>query len=150
MIINESELFKGIDYEIMNEIVDICSEEQIGKNMVLFQQDQKADSLYILEEGTVDLVISNGGNITYKLTDPGEVFGWSSMVESGHYTASGICKTDVKVVKIDRHDLDKIFDLHPDIGVIILRRLGNIVAKRLSNAYRDLLSAMSTETTPVY
>ena len=150
MIIHESELFKGIDYDIMSEIVEICSEEQFEKNTILFEKGEKAESLYVLEAGTVDLVISDRGNITYKLTDPGEVFGWSSMVESGRYTSSGVCATDVKLVRIHRDKLDKLFDIHPAAGVKILKRLGNIVAGRLSSAYSDLLSAMRTDTTPTY
>jgi len=51
-------------------------------------------------------------------------FGLSGMVEGGAYIASGICATDSKVVKIDRDKLDEIFDQHPDVGLILIKRLG--------------------------
>jgi CRP/FNR family transcriptional regulator, cyclic AMP receptor protein len=150
MIVKEIDLFKGIDPAVMEEIVTICSEESYAKDTVLFKKDEEADCIYILEEGSVKLVIENGGSITYSLTDPGEVFGWSSMVEPGLYTASGICATDLKTVKIEQEKLDKIFYLHPDVGYTVLKRLAGVISERLSNAYHDLLSARGQDTTPSY
>ena len=145
MILSETELFKGIDSEVMNKITAICSEEDHPKDTVLFKKDEDAQSLFILKKGTVNLVIQNGGTLATPLSDPGEVFGWSCMVESGVYTASGICATDSKIVKIDRDKLDEIFDQHPRAGMVIIKRLGSVFSKRISNAYRDLLSCSWSE-----
>jgi len=150
MIVEETDLFKGIDPKIMEEIVNICSEQNYTKDAVLFKKGEAADCLYILEEGSIKLVIENGGSITYSLIDPGEVFGWASMLESGLRTASGVCTTDLKVVKIEKEKLDAIFNLHPEVGLTVLKRLAGVISERLSNAYRDLLSARGHDTTPSY
>lgn len=150
MIVQEIDLFKEISPEIMNEIVNICSEEKYAEGTVLFKKGEEADCLYILEEGSLKLVIENGGTITFSLDEPGEVFGWSSMVESGLYTASGVCSTDLKVLKIKRGDLDKIFNLHPDVGLKVLKRLAGVISGRLTEAYKDLLSTIGRDTTPSY
>ena len=150
MIVKDIDLFKGIDPGVMDEIVKSCSEESYPKDTVLFNKGDEADSLYILQQGSINLIIENGGTLVYKLTEPGEVFGWASMVEYGTRTASGVCATDLKAVKIEREKLDKIFNLHPDAGLTILRRMANVIAKRLSNAYQDLLSARGQDTTPSY
>jgi len=150
MILREVDLFKGIDPGIMAEIVDVCSEESYPKDTVLFKKGDEADNFFILEEGTVNLVIQNGGSIIYNLSEPGEVFGWSSMVESGLYTSSGVCATDLRVIKIEREKLDKVFDLHPEAGLKVLKRLAGVISQRLSNAYGDLLSAGGHDKTPSY
>ena len=150
MILKEIELFEGVDFEVLNEIADICSENSYSKDTVLFEKDEQAKSLYILLEGTVYLVIKNGGSITYNLSEPGDVFGWSSMLENGKYTASGICATDLKVVKIERDKLNRIFQNRPEVGFKVLQRLAGVISRRLSNAYGDLLSARSTDATPSY
>ncbi len=141
MIVREIELFKGIDIEVMNEIADICVEETYLKDTILFEKDAEAERLYILVEGTVKLIIKNGGTLTYSLTEQGNVFGWSCMVETGRYTAAGICATDVKAIKIEKEQLDKIFFNHPLVGLKVLRRLAGVFSNRLTSAYRDLLSA---------
>ncbi len=150
MILQEVDLFKEIDPGIMNEIANICSEENYAKDTVLFKKGEEASSLYILEEGSVRLVIENGGTITFGLDHPGEVFGWSSMVESGHYTSSGVCATESKVLKIERDELDRIFDRHPDAGFKVLKRLAGVISRRLTHAYQDLLSAGAEDSTPSY
>ena len=150
MILKEIELFEGVDFEVMNEIAGICSEESYSKDTVLFEKDEQAKCLYFLLEGTLYLVIKNGGSITYNLSEPGDVFGWSSMLENGKYTASGICATDLKVVKIERDKLNRIFQNRPEVGFKVLQRLAGVISRRLSNAYRDLFSARSTDTTPSY
>jgi CRP-like cAMP-binding protein len=150
MIIKEIELFKGIDNEVMNAIADICSEKSYANGTVLFEKNEEANRLYILVEGTVKLRITNGGTLTYSLSDQGDIFGWSCMVESGHYTASGVCATDLKALEIRREAMDKIFDAHPHAGIKILKRLAGVFSKRISNSYQDLLSAGRTETSPSY
>ena len=150
MIVNEIDLFKGIDPEVMEKIANISSEEEYTKDTVLFEKGEEAESLYILEQGALNLVIKNGGSLIYGLTESGQVFGWSSMVESGVYTASGVCATDLKAVKIEREKLERVFDRHPDVGFKVLKRLAGVISQRLSNAYRDLLSARGQDTTTSY
>ena len=150
MIVKEIDLCRGIDPEVMEEIANICSEEKYTKDTVLFEKGEEAECLYILEQGALNLVIKNGGSLIYSLTEPGEVFGWSSLVESGLYTASGVCATDTKVVKIEREKLERVFDRHPEVGFKVLKRLAGVISQRLSNAYRDLLSARGQDTTPSY
>ncbi len=150
MILKEIELFEGVDFEVMNEIAGICSEENYSKGTTIFERDEQAECLYILLEGTVYLVIKNGGSITYNVSEPGDVFGWSSMLENGKYTAAGVSATDLKVLKIETYKLNRIFQNHPEVGFKVLQRLAEVISRRLSNAYRDLLSARSTDTTPSY
>lgn len=150
MIVKEIDLFGGIDPHVMEEIANICSEEKYPKDTVLFEKGEKADTLYILEQGTINLLIKNGGSLFFSLTEPGEVFGWSSLVESGVYTASGVCATDTKVVKIEREKLERVFDRHTAVGFKVLKRLAGVISQRLSNAYRELLSARGQDTTPSY
>ena len=48
MIVKEIDLFKGIDPKIMEEIVNICSEENYTKDTALFKKGDVPDYLYIL------------------------------------------------------------------------------------------------------
>jgi CRP-like cAMP-binding protein len=145
MILNETEFFKGIDTEVMNKITAIYREEDHPKDTVLFKKDEDAKSIFILREGTVNLVIQNGGIFAIPLSNPGEVFGLSGMIEGGAYIASGICAEDSKVIKIDRDKLDEIFNQHPYVGLILLKRLGAVLSKKLSRLYRDFFSCSWSE-----
>jgi len=145
MRLNETDFFKDIDPEVMNKITAIFNEEDHPKETVLFEKDEAAKSIFILRGGTVNLVIKDGGIFAIPLSNPGEVFGLSGMVEGGIYIASGICATDARVVKIDRDELNAIFDQHPDVGLVLVKRLGAVLSKKLSKLYRDLFSCSWTE-----
>jgi len=140
MILNETNFFKGIDSEVMNKITAIYREEDHLKDKVLFNKNEDARSIFILKRGTVNLVIKNGGMFIIPLSNPGEIFGLSGLVESSTYTASGVCATDAKVVRIDRDKLDEIFDQHPHVGLILVKRLGAVLSRKLSRVYRDFFS----------
>ena len=140
MFINKYDLFGGISSRVMKEITDICVEEVYDKGTTIFNQGERAENLYILREGTLNLMVKNGGSLVFSLSEPGEVFGWSSLFESGRYTASGICDTDLKVFKIERKELYKILKHNAGDGFIIMRRLAGVIANRLNRAYQDILS----------
>ena len=38
MIVKEIDLFKGVDFNVMNKIADICTEESYAKDIVLFKE----------------------------------------------------------------------------------------------------------------
>jgi CRP-like cAMP-binding protein len=140
MILNETDFFKGIDSEVMDKITAIYSKEEHPKDTVLFQKGEDATSIFILKGGAINLVIANGGTFIIPLKNPGEIFGLSGLVEKSTYTASGVCATDAKVVKIDRDKLNEIFDQHPHAGLILVKRLGKVLSKKLSRLYRDFFS----------
>ena len=140
MFINKYDLFGGISSIVMKEITDICVEEVYDKGTTIFNQGERAENLYILREGTLNLMVKNGGSLVFSLSEQGEVFGWSSLFESGRYTASAICDTDLKVFKIERKELYKILKHNAGDGFIIMRRLAGVIANRLNRAYQDILS----------
>ncbi|MCP4113901.1 MAG: cyclic nucleotide-binding domain-containing protein [Desulfobacteraceae bacterium] len=143
MITNEIDLFRGIDFAVMEQINGICVEEFFKAGTTLFKRGEDAEVLYILEDGTLKLEVENGSSLTFRLTEPGSLFGWSSLAETGKYTASGISATDLKAVKIHKRQLEKIFKQHPDAGLKIMRRMVDVFSSRLSNAYQAYLDLLS-------
>lgn len=138
MDINEIGLFEGIEAEARQEIIDNCSEKHFEKDSIVFQKGESADFLYILLEGEANLIMKNEGSVIYSLTEPGEAFGWSSIVEKGVYSASCVCLTDIKVMRITKEKIDDIFNRYPRSAVALYRRLGSIFSKRMGNAFRNL------------
>jgi len=138
MDINEIELFQGIDGNAKEEIIKNCSEQSFSRNSIVFQKGEPADYLYILLQGEVNLIINNEDAVIYSLTEPGEAFGWSSIVEKGIYSASCTCLTDIKVMRLGKDKIDDIFNRYPKAAVAIYRRLGSIFSKRMGNAFKNL------------
>jgi CRP-like cAMP-binding protein len=140
MHITEMDLFTGLNLTVMAEIVDTCAiEETMSANTVVFREGDAARHLFILGVGSVDLKIA-GDTTVYSLGEPGDVFGWSSMVLDASYTATAVCRTAIKAIRIDTRKLNRIFDANPMIGLTVYRRLSQAFNTRLACIYQRFLS----------
>jgi CRP-like cAMP-binding protein len=136
MNLNDVEIFGLISSEARNEIARDCIEETMSKGTIIFQQGDRADFLYILTKGSINLIIKEKDIAIHSLSKPGDIFGWSSIVKNGVYAASCDCNTDTTVMKIQKEKIDAIFNSHPKDAVTILRYLGSIFSKRIANIYK--------------
>ncbi len=150
MFILKADLFKGMSQEVIKEIDRITLEESFEEGTSLFKEGDSASNFYILAAGKVKLTIGEEGYITHLVSNPGEAFGWSSLVEHGFYTASAECPVPTKLLRIGKKELDKIFEKHPGTGLVFFKRLAAIVGKRLMNSYRSLLSFHAGEGHLIY
>lgn len=88
--------------------------------------------------------------MTYLLDRPGEVFGWSSLVDRRKYTASAECLEACRLLKIHREALLRIFEKYPASGMLFYRRLAGLIGERLMATYRTLLASYQPEGPPSY
>lgn len=138
--ITEMDLFTGLDLTVMGEIADAaCSEAAFPQGTVIFSQGDSARSLFILVSGAVEIRVGNTRTV-YRLTGESDIFGWSSLVESAQYTATAVATSDTQTVCIDTRKMNRIFNLHPMVGLTVYRRLSAVFNKRLSSIYQRFLS----------
>ena len=150
MFIKEAELFKGMSQAFMSDLAKIMVEESYEKGTCLFQEGDSPDFFYVLEEGRVKLSIGERGHMIQTLTDQGEAFGWSSLVERDTYTSSAECVAQSRLIKIERIKLNKLFEKHLEDGVVFFRRLAGLIGQRLINSYNSLLSLQRGADQPSY
>lgn len=134
----ESDLFKGVSQRVISEIGKSGEEMSFEEDVVIFRAEEEAYYLYELVEGEVDIVILEQENIHFKVVKPGEIFGWSALVEPYVYTATARCVTGTKVIRIARDSIENAVKRHPDEGLIIYKHLTGIIAQRLRNAYQHI------------
>ena len=139
MFIQKSKLFRGMDQKVLKEIDKIMTNESCAEGTVLFERGTSANNLYILREGSIELTIGGKGHVTYVVRKQGEAFGWSSLVNQHVYTASAICSTPTKLIRIPSDKLNNIFERNPTSGLIFFRHLAEIISKRVATSYNLLL-----------
>jgi CRP-like cAMP-binding protein len=150
MFVQESDLFRGLGQQIINEITDNFIEESHGEGEFIIKEGDPADNLYILYEGKVRLSVGERGQITHMVSNSGEAFGWSSLVDRESYTASAECLEPTKLIRIEKEKLNKIFEKDQSGGLIFYKRLAGIVGDRLINSYKTVLSSYREEGPPSY
>jgi len=140
MIIQKADLFKNLSPEAMQEISKIMKEESHEKNTVLYTTSSPAQHFFILIQGRVRLTMETAAKIDYTLTREGEIFGWSSMVGRSTYTAGGECVVPTRLVRIDKDELEKVFQRYPSDGMTFYKGLSAAIARRLMENYSSFLS----------
>ncbi|MCX5816227.1 MAG: Crp/Fnr family transcriptional regulator [Proteobacteria bacterium] len=134
----EFDLFRGVSQRVMSEIGKNSEEIVIEKDSVIFRTDEEALYIYELVEGEVDIVLLERENMHYTMTRPGEIFGWSALVEPYVYTATARCSEGAKVIRVSRDTIEDVIKRHPAEGLFIYKHLTGIVAQRLRNAYQHI------------
>jgi CRP-like cAMP-binding protein len=139
MFIQRADLFRGMDQVVIKKINEIMIEESCAEGTVLFERGKTANDLYIVKEGSVELIVGENGHVTYVVKKPGEAFGWSSLVNHHVYTASAVCSSPTEFIRIPSDKLNKVFEKNPASGLMFFRRLAEIISKRVATSYNLLL-----------
>jgi CRP/FNR family transcriptional regulator, cyclic AMP receptor protein len=142
MAIKESDLFKGVSQRFITKVANNSDEENFKKNSVIFKTGERASHFYVLVEGVIDISLGKKEGAHMSVSKPGEIFGWSALVEPYVYTASSKCTKDAKVIKISRDLIEKAISEHPAEGLAFLKNLTAIIAQRLRYAYKSLVPEM--------
>lgn len=130
MFLPKSDIFKDIRQEAVNDISEIAYEEKHEKGAVLFREGDSARYLFVLVEGKVLLTIGDAATSRYEATKMGELFGWSSAVGRDFYSATAECLAPTTVLKLDKLDLERVFDEHPRSGKVFYRLLAEALGQR--------------------
>lgn len=138
MAIMEADLFKGVSQRFITRIANGADEQNYKKDSVIFNRGEDAPHFYVLAAGDVHIDIG-GAEGTLAVSRPGEVFGWSALVEPYRYTATARCVQDTKVIRISRDLLEAAIEEHPSEGLVVLKHLTGVIAGRLRYAYRQLV-----------
>jgi len=145
MFLPKSYIFKDMRQEAINEISEIAFEEKHEKGAVLFREGGSATYLYVLVEGKVLMTIDDAATPHYVATKMGELFGWSSAVGRDFYSATAGCLAPTIVLKVDRVDLERVFDEHPRSGKVFYRLLAGSLGQRWIDLNRTWISELERE-----
>ncbi len=131
----ESELFAGVDREIVAEIEQESPIFSVDKGVVLCRLGEEALYIFELLTGSVDILLIEKDDVTVTVREPREIIGWSALVEPYRYTATARSTSPCTLRRISRGTLEGLIERSPADGVRIFRNLAGVMAKRLRVAY---------------
>jgi CRP-like cAMP-binding protein len=124
MYFQQSDLFEGLNEGFVKEFMDIGEEVTHKTESTLFREGDVAGHFYVLINGFVEITLGEAGHTVYTVDRPGEVFGWSSLMERERYSASAQCKGATTVLRIDVGKLNQVLEKDPHAGMVFFKRLG--------------------------
>ena len=136
-----SDLLGVLETSELQDIAAIAHEKQFEAGQIIFKPGDKADEIYIVEEGRVSIEIEVGSSerIGVYVLGPGEFFGYPALLSSRAYTTFGVCLERTKLIAIPGEKLLSLLEKDPAKGCKVLRRLAELIAKKLAETRRQLV-----------
>ena len=163
----EKNILAGFKFfsEVVPETLEIIAQKgevlEFGPGDVIFHADEPAEHFYGLLEGEVDLsivfkdkvlkteieyeeaiqarMVDEEKSIVIDTVLPNQIFGWSSLVGPARRTVMARCTETCKVIAIAAADLNAMFAEDHYLGYVVMKKLGDIIAKRLKNRTDKLI-----------
>ena len=143
-VLKKCDLFKQLNDEQLAIIEQICTSEVFEVGTIICKQDKKGNRVYVLEEGLVGIILEVGPLSQRQVQSASkyDVFGWSAMIEPFAYTASVKAIKKTTALAFNGKQLHDLYLTQPEIGCLISRGLVSVVARRLHEAYTQLLGVV--------
>ena len=145
--LKRAELFLGLDDADLFRIATLPSSHEavFSPGEVIIRGGARANHLFVLREGEVELVIDvpsahwqgERAVVVDRMTTGG-CFGWSALVRPHFYVMSGVCLERAEVVVISGAELMGLFDDDYRIGYRVFQSLSHIVGARLRDVEQAL------------
>lgn len=136
--------FAGLTEMELDSLANIACEFTFQSDEVIFNEGDRAFTLYLLLAGWVDIVVETNvqgqhRQLVTTLTT-GSIFGWSAVVEPYVYTSSAICASPVQTIGFDRIELQSLFETAPRLCYMLTMRVCQVIASRLHSTRRQMVS----------
>ena len=126
----------------LEQIAKIAQIRDLKNGDIVFRQGDAAQFIYLLVFGSVSLEICAAGAGCKQILTlaPGELLGWSSVLEQLAYTARARAVADTRLVEINVAQLLAMCDRDPQFGYKLMRQVAMALAKRLSATRMQFLN----------
>lgn len=136
--------FAGLNEAELYSLSIIASQVSWPPGGFIFEENEQAHTMYLLLDGWVDIVINTSSKskrreLVTTLT-PGEILGWSALVEPHFYTASAVCASPVKAVEFRGVDLRALFGIDQQLCCTVTTRICQVIAGRLRATRLQMVS----------
>ncbi len=150
MYLKQKDIFWAMSTDFVKEVMKISVTESHEPGELLFREGALANKFYILLKGRVKLSLGETSHLVHIVSNAGEAFGWSSLINRDVYSATAECLTQTKLIKLEKEALQKTLEQDPANGLIFFKRLAGILGNRLLQSYTMVSSVSRIEDTPSF
>jgi len=142
-------LFHSFDDAQLRAIAMIAEEEIVEAGTTLFQKGQRAEMLYILKDGCIDLYFLAGGkgssddqkSFLVGEINPGEMFSISALIEPHILSSTASASRRSVVIKIEAESLRALFVKDKKLAYLLTYQAAKASIERLHSTHIQLAAA---------
>jgi CRP-like cAMP-binding protein len=132
------------------QIADVTRLRDVEPGQVLFREGEVPQDVFLVVSGSValDILVPGAGSKRIGTVGPGEILGWSALLEQTQMTATATTLCPTCVAQINTGQLLTICKRNPRFGYELLRRTSLALASRLSATRHQLLDTYGAQMPP--
>ena len=118
-------LFSGLDRETLSEFATITREKAYPKGSVILFEDDPGDSLFVVRQGRVKVVLvgEDGREVILGVLGVGEHFGELSLIDEQPRSAHVIAMEDAQMLVLRREDFKARVERSPAVAWALMQGL---------------------------
>jgi CRP-like cAMP-binding protein len=126
-------LFRELNEEQMQAVIEVCREECFLPDTVLFEEGQSAKELFVLVEGEVEESFTAGEAVLSSIhpVGPGDIIGCPALVPPYTQSCTARSLTGIEVLAIDAAGLQKLFAQDCRLAVSIQQHVIEALLERI-------------------
>ena len=136
----------------LKAVARLSKEESFETGTVIFHENERADGLYILVKGSIDLyftvVVKHRPEfhkeLLFGVINPGEIFGISALIEPHILTSSARASKPSQAIKIDAAGLLALCNKDEKLAYGLISQIAKVSMERLNATRLQLATAWST------
>lgn len=142
LLLKQADIFAQVDPEALLPLARLAEEVHAADGAQLIRQGEFGDSLFVLIEGDVRVVLPERGEVARR--GPGDVIGEMSVIRRRPRSADCIADGPVTALKIDHALFWELFGEQPALAQGVVR----VLADRLEQAHLSKGATMPGEDPP--
>jgi CRP/FNR family cyclic AMP-dependent transcriptional regulator len=118
-------LFSGLPPEELERFAELTRERSYPKGSVILFQDDPGDSLFVLRDGRVKVVLigEDGREVILGVLEPGAHFGELALIDDQPRSAHVIAMEDAQLLVLRREDFKRRVEANPMVAWALLTEL---------------------------
>jgi len=146
-------LFKRLEPHELEHLAEEIDQVNYKAGETIFNEHDRGDALYILEEGNVRIWVYDDDvkEVTLAQLKPGDFFGELAVLDRGERSSSATAVTDIHLHRLSSDDFQKFLTDHPDAAIDVIceiaqrmRQTNLLVSQRASRNINVEMEAKST------
>ena len=141
-ILRQADIFYHFSGEQLEQVAEICKEQEFTTGEIIFYERSKGDELYIIIQGIIDILVNpdlvsdtpqqNHPPVTIATLRRGQSFGEIALVDQGLRSATARAAQDnTHLLIIPRNELKTLCETHPELGYRLMLNLAADLAFKI-------------------
>src|SRR5205823_6722510 len=146
-------LFKRLEPQELEKLAEEIDQVNYPAGETIFNEHDRGDALYILEEGSVRIWVYDDDvkPVTLAELKPGDFFGELAVLDRGERSSSATAITDIHLHRLSSDDFQTFLIEHPDASIDVIceiaarmRQTNQLVSQRAARNINVEMEAKST------